>query len=783
MRVYASTKIEVTDGTNYYVLSEPKMLAADGTNIYLVNGNSLEIINKQNGQPKLYTYTAPNPEEIQHISLADETLFLFMETEVYWATTPVLAAWTKVSDLDLSGATAWHAAVTGAQTYIYFAVANEYFRVNCDDSDIQKLGEIASYYTINSIATDGNVVYFSAGLKDFPNSRLIYKNGVAMNYDKPFATTSLTFTDDKLIFISSYELHVMDKNDPESATPLPRYGNGQLSTHSSQDPIFVTALSNGDIYVIDNGIKKSIDQYAIKDGTLELEFAQTITAHSGSDGGFHFLPGSVTVIDEHRYVVADYTGIKLIDKSKKSNQTTVISTLKAKRTVYDNWQNIYLLDLNDGWHKYDLEAKEMTEKVPASQVPDESIIRTTALGDTIDPADHGLVAESWSLDRINGKIFFINSVLDRHAIKSFELPRPYWSPVGKTPYAWRNDQPLEIDQADSLYMETNRSVVLYKYPNSITPHTTRTGIGAKVQVLRGGFKCTCEEEDNCICHTLSNPHPVMLDGKEFKNCAYILYNGAAYYIDRSALAPTIFAQGELAKGDRVFKQYGNLTNSARVLVHNQPIFKFPMSTDSVLRMNRVNRNHGLKGDDYWPGLLIRREITVPDGLGQRFYEVRVDINGMPPSNGVINTDIHKYVGYINTRYVIDTYSPASKQKVSTNARVILPRELDGKLLILEMTDTGLQPYGDNECWNNKEKVRIVGEFDKKDKNGYASVMYYRDTYGQNHFEHVGFILVKYIQPDGIQWWIIVAIVALVVAASVGIYITVLYFRSSRKTPL
>jgi len=275
---------------------------------------------------------------------------------------------------------------------------------------------------------------------------------------------------------------------------------------------------------------------------------------------------------------------------------------------------------------------------------------------------------------------------------------------------------------------------------------------------------------------------ILYDGSEtikFDNYAYVLHGTTPYYISLDQLEEaeddTGFATRNLgfSADNKPFDQNDRYIGFAgRVLVLDLPIYKYPTSTNQNLIIGYVNRNFALIGNSPLPGLKLNREITVPDANG-RYYEVLVDADGNPPEDGYIDPTKHIYVGYINTRYIIDSYtSPSRAPNFQSNARITLPSWLENKLPVHAAANPDTA-YKD-EYLEHGQRIRLLEPLDRSKP--FTQVIYY----GGFEQELIGFIETAYIIPDGISGWQVAAIIGLMVSISVGIYIGIRHFRANKK---
>jgi len=795
-----AASVEHALGVNYRYLHNPQMLAADTSNIYVVNKNetgttdadSYEIIVINKTDPGASPAT-PIPLNFKplHISAAGGYIFLFEKNQVRPRNVTNLSAVITPIALNFTNCTAFHAAMSGSYFRIYYAQGADYryddYLYNTVSGFYPRSGapsptdNLDSGLVINSIADDDGVMYLAAGTNS--DTIKIYRDKSIIN-DKNFPDLrALTFAkapstaNNRLVFVSS-DLHIMNTNSPYTAYNLPRNLADQTSTKSSHTPVWATALSNNEVYVID-GFKKSVDRYRILDNTLD--FVEVMAAHKGGDSGYHYYPNAICVIDENRYMVSDEAGVKLVDMSKiKGSQITpVTSTTTVTKMVYDLWQAVYLYYTDIGVQKvsrYDLQSRTIAEISAASVPPGlEAENQKDALGKPFNPTDPAnpyydatlaaLTASQWSLDRLNGKLYWIgkNCAIYSKTVDS------YWTPKDKHHYNWQSGKLLAADVAENLYRETTNPTTAYKYPNAISP-ISQIPQGTKLQVLKY----------NAELYTTTGQaaHPNSFD------FAYVLYGSTGVYVAQSNLKETTFFTCDLKTAldfhpDNNPEEIRGETTvyigySARVLVNNLPIYKYPTG-NPVLQIGQIRRNFGLSGNDKNPGLKLNRYITVEDthisSPGHTYYEILIDENGVPPSDGIINPAKHIYVGYVKKNFVLDSYKGADRKKFSPNARVILPNDKNNQLQVYHEANDKT-PY-DGEFLAHKQRIRVSGKIDRKQT--YTLIWYegFQD-------ELPGYIETKYIVTDGISAWQIAAVIALIAALCVVGYIGIRYFRTHKK---
>jgi len=789
----ATIRNEVVTGINYKYLRKPLMLAANASHIYVVNESAaaqyqLVVMDKDGLVPDFAIELDFLP---LHISAAGIYVFLF-DTNFFYAlntnnlNTPTISS--ARPNAVPTDCTAFHATFTpspsGGDYRLYFASDNKYnwyefkdlslpmFPASAEPQSLEK-----TTLKISGITTDNTNIYLSAGVS--PIARQIYRHGTAVPLaDETFPEmTSLTFAGNRLVFIISPDIHVMNPSNPPSSAPFTNVLAGDtktLSTEKSNRPIFVSAVSANELYVIDS-FKASVDLYRLVGD--KLEFVKNVAAHRGGDRGYHFFPTSICVIDEHRYVISDEAGVKLIDTSKPKDQQLVpVSALTyITEIVYDRFESVYLYGVGGVVHKFDINKHNVVtpkgtvnkSEADANKAKQE----ITALGDPYTPsfpagatfaAGFDLATSAmWSLDRLGGRLYWLAA---NHLVQSVDIDG-YWSPKGKGHHKWNDNKPLEYTEVETgLFMKTKETAagaVLYEYPNDIGP-IHNIGAGKEVKILK--YNAVMYEQ---------NGTPVTFNNPPGKGYAFVLYGSYGEgYISHELLETTDFATTSLGfdtrnKGYNQNDEY--VGYSGRVLLHNVQLYKYPTASSPIV--GYVHRNHGLAADPQWPGLKLHRLITVVDADGSKYYEVRVDTSGIAPKDGYIDPVAHRFVGYIDVQRVIDTYRAPSLQKFSPNASI--KAKSGEKIQVYQNGDANNPVPYEDEFLVNRDRIRLPQKIDKKVK--YTQVYYYGFQ-----SELPGYVETKYIAPDGITAWQIVAIVGLITSVSVGVFIGVRHIRANRK---
>ena len=369
------TEVELAEGVRYNYLSNPRLLVADSSNIYIINENTLLKISRGTGQT---VPTMPTPSLTPNaidISIANNRIFVFWETSF------------NVYSLDLILLNT----VTGLPSSRVFAVEyknNQYnvYHANTDvlyirgyNASLSNSPASIQYFSgqaINSISTANNTVYVLAG----STFSRIYDAGTTnqiseLNNDY-YLAHSLSYIGNNMFTLIggiTPTLYLYDQAK-DTKTEVPIGNPNVMNLSSNYDPVHVFALSQTEIFVID-GIKHSIDQYAIENNALTFKF--TIAAHCGDDNGFYFDPLALCTLDDGRYLVADHAGIKLTDKSKEpKDQTTLLlprlGTNSQAPTVeaiaFDYYKHIYTYDSNKTIRKYELRGSNTLVLAPNQPV-------------------------------------------------------------------------------------------------------------------------------------------------------------------------------------------------------------------------------------------------------------------------------------------------------------------------------------------------------------------------------------------------------------------------------
>lgn len=376
---------------------------------------------------------------------------------------------------------------------------------------------------------------------------------------------------------------------------------------------------------------------------------------------------------------------------------------------------------------------------------------------------------SLSLDRLNGKLFWIGS---NYSIQSFDLSNyGYWSPKGYPSYEWNNTNnkmEYETHAKDYLYMKVKASAVLYKLPGAIKP---------KNRILI---------DSNAVKYVQVLQYSTVMGVKDL-NWAYVLYhpigtqNLEPLYISHDSIETSNdFAIKDCRQFTNKFSN-SNTINSGRVILRNTLIYLYPSSASPTI--STIHKNHGFNLDKNGPGLIINREIKVPDYDGVIFYEILVDVTGQPPNNAVGGIVPIEYclVGYVNTTNVVDTYAaPSDVSGFATNGKIKISREHnDGKGAQVYKLEAPHEPH-EGEFLVNGTRIRIIGKYgDGFTHIAYTSAWATEDGVVGEDLVFYGLVRTDEIDPDGVTWWQISAIIALIISIGVALFIGIRHWKSNK----
>jgi len=784
-------------------LNRPLMLATETGHpfMYIVNqkatpANSFEIvvINKETSAQQSATEFASLTQP-QHIALVNNHLFVFQwgatrdTVRVYPITTspsfsigtPVNITLDAIRPSPFNECTAYHIVPqTGGGFKIYYA-KGQTLRYETYDASLGYVGsdslpplQAISVVNITSITNNGETVYSSAGT---PTAQKLYEDSMELDYfdednvnRKTFiGLASLTNVGDRLIFIAG-GLHTMSAKSPFAYYEHP-ISNNDFNMEVSQKPVYVVANSATEIYVIDEN-KKSICLYNLNDNGA-LEYKRTIIGSIGANMGYHHTPHAITVIDENRYVIIDEHATKLIDTSK--NTIVDYAPIQAASIVFDQWRTVYITRMNGRVHALNISQPPSANNPRQLEVgfitPTMKLTNSLGIevdGDDLDmndtsatvingmPDDLRTQTSKWSLCRLTGRVFYI---ADNHAIRWYKPDPSYWNPSESqyAPIDWR-DNIIEYQSPEhtDLFMQIKTTAILYAYPNALRPQLRLEG--SKLQVLSLSSSMNELDANKQVINTFG----------PFDDYATVLYRGGLFYVHVDELdGNTNYYTENLG-----FHQ-DNINRIGRVLVHNLPVYRYPFGTDASLALPyQLYRNYGgLTDNTSGPGgLRILRLITEPDSRRETFYEIRIDADGKP------NHATGTHVGYVSTELVMDSHKGPDRVVFTSNARVVFStNDIANRRNMVYSDDQGTL-YSNTEKLSNRQGVRVVGELDRSKK--YTLVEY--EGYGRILS---GWIETKFIVPNGITPWQIVAIVGLIAAIGGAIAAVTIHVRARKKKHL
>jgi len=784
----------------YKYMSHPLMMAVHDEYIYLIDGREghfyLDIFNRVTlgdrtdiGAPSQRLLGVTDP---RHIDITGRYLFLFDSRAggdfvTVWNTNDMSIVTTQ--SISTQRNSAFHISNTDDGIHIVYARGASFWRTEFtpvggtfgSTSPATTLLAPHTFRTITSLTTDPSGTVFSG-----TELGLIFRERTLVQQENPFGRPipSMVFLNNRLVFIHDRNIHTMSPVDNATVQTLAPNPTNIHGTQTSQVPLSLFPFQNNQLFVID-AFKRSIDRYTIHAVTGALAFDGIVAGSQGSDGGFHFLPHAVAVIDESQYIVADLTGVKLIDT--RLNVVRHFTTDIFIDIAFDGWRTIYLTEIiTEGQyrvHRYILNpnypaflnyqvTNNLAEVLPArnftnalGEVFDLRNLTVTELNDNNIPADLREVIgnpERWSLCRLTGRIFYI-SMNHRHAIRYHQIP-DYWSPVGFEHLQWRSRDLLTVGFATTgLFQQTQniggRQTILFEYPNAIRP-MHQLNPGTQLMVL----------SDRATMYQIVSGNRVPAHANPF-DWSMVLLGNRTYYVYIGNLANTTFARRDLhlLPHPHTFR----LDNfSARVLINNMPIYRFPFAEpDQSNFVRRERRNFNLGGQANL-GLLIYRMITVPVN-NLTFFEILVDENGLSPLTQTAADDTARFnrVAFVDARWVMDSLSPARSLVFSSNARIVMPSDMHNPGLPAYAFENGVWERYEGEYLSNNQRVRIGN----RSHDGRVEVFFL----GYDGDVSV-FVDSRFVVPDGLTTWHILAIIGGSVALIVGSAVIVRHFKTRRR---
>jgi hypothetical protein len=795
-------------------LQNPLILSADNTHIYVVNKNAdnyelIKILKPQNSNS-----FAPQYFKIDNLGFAPKHIAI-VGGNLYMVDGDSLKVYsTSFTNNNLTAlcapiatgksTTAYHIAAVGNEVRFYYAYIQlsfayvEYLNITNPAAPVSSTERFFAKpnYTVSSITSNANNIYLSAG-DSGGSARQIYLGSATLSpqsIETP-NLTSLCFVPNSshLVFLNGtgkFNFTSMEILFPYKKFTVDQIASNVFSTNECHSPNFVFARSPEEIYIIDE-FKSSIDMYTIGfDG--KLTFSNIVVASKGADNGYHLSPRAVEVIDEYRYVVADATGVKLVNT--RFNTVTPICALLVDRILFDEWKHIYLIGeetVQNGIvvSKYKITKNIATggdvieymgivdggiSSIPLSVPPmplnslgvpitTDDIRDIPFIGAALEYAENenfnaqqtdNLLSSyrpMWSLCRETGKVFYVSTEgAERHIIRSYTIAG-YYKILEKSPYDWTRH--LYTDGAENLFMRLSVDTVLYNLPNALHPVEKICPAGTDMSIVStqsymfgtAGFCGTQNIAD-------FDPSPAF-------SYAMVVLPSGVFYVKNTNLVPVNF---QIAREDLGFIERAEHKYGVRVLVPNLPIYRYPSNTYPVdeadVIVGRLVRNFALNGNNVkTPGLEIIRKIHIESML-KDFYEIHITDTGAPPnplSGTVYNPAVHKYVGYVDSSFVNDTYLGAGRTLFTPNARVQVRTNInDGQGIKVYTLPTGAAADESvGEYLKNNKKVKILGNYNKRA--AYTQVQYLE--YG---VIIEGWVETRYIKPDGISSIQIVAIVVL-----------------------
>ena len=770
--VVAHAKLETIDGVKYLYLQNPTMLAASASKLFVVDGDELIVLDKAEytETPVRVALGGFHPVEI---GFAHGNLFLYDKVDVQIRNENNLSTVVKTISFTATSS-AFHVAEVGPNFRIYNAARWEEYGADLEIVAFQPI-DVPANVKILSITTAANGSIYYVGEAQ-ARVRRIYENGREFDTTSPFNKLGgIAAVDNRLVFISS-GLWLATVGTPPTYFEVSLAKDDVFSVEANNEPAYVCAYDKNQVYVID-AIKRSIDRYRIDEERKTLVFAEVVVASNGSDNGYHLGPNNICVLDENRYVVADEIGVKIIDK-KINRYIPHFTKMQVDNVLWDGYEYLYLTQ-GATVHRFEvLSSSNIVARgvVPAATIAGLLGTKKNALNEDIIIEDDDVKAVSWDVDRVNGVIYY---VAENHAIRSKVIP-DYWKPTDYKHLDWTRGMVPYADAQSNLFVKTKSTAILYAYPNAIMAQTKLRNVGEKLRVISTKSRLYDKTTGAAACAEMDYAYVLYQSGAFTAPVAYYVSLNDVEVADASEYSTTDFSAGNIRalglSDDLIFLAENNpmgaggawVGYSGRVLINNLEIFKYPVNADAgVIKVNnkavKVKRNFGLVTGQATPGLVINRLIYTPDANGYTFFEVRLDANGVPRADG-------DFVGFFDTRYIMDAFAEPNKKPWSPNARIVLARDYnDGKGLQVYESIDGTPIEYEGEFLQNRQAVLVIGTLDKNQK--YVKIQYY--GYDQ---PLEGYVESAYVFHYGISALQIVGIIALGAAIGVGSFFTVRYLR-------
>lgn len=490
--------------------------------------------------------------------------------------------------------------------------------------------------------------------------------------------------------------------------------------------------------------------------------------------GYNYNPLAIYCIDETRYIVADFGGVKLMRSADDTPIADFPETDQKKAKLfyeirYDLWQNVYLRSpevTGSKWHNYTINLSNNTVRYIGETDP--NYLPTTPITDSTDRAPYTTLDAKTSLCRETGELFrIVGGEIERTPAPAdyFKILDTKTKDFTKHIYEYANRQ--------NIFMRAGRDVVLYRFPNAVRP-IEMVSAGAQFQIIT-------ERSE------LYNADQTDITTAEYGkfNWAYVLHQtyGGVYVENRNgSLMPTTYSREGTALDFDV----------ARTLMNDLPIWRFPTTRYPLpssaaykeMIIGHLPRNFALSGVEAQPGLKILREITIHDAGGRAYYEIRIDINGHAPNPNrtgeALDPERHAYVGYIDSRFVTDSRKLLDEHRVSTNAKIVLPPDKRaGGISVYYLDVDGNLVANENETLYHGARVQVTTKLNEK----FTKVLFagYGNVEGDHDFtSRDGYIETIYISRDGITPWQIVSVIALITSLGVVVFISIQYLKKRRQ---
>lgn len=385
-RINASSANTRHANSNYYFLTNPKMMTADNTHVYAINDRQLLVLNTSGDLVTPVPSYSINFDPI-YIKHSGNIVFLF-EADGF---TPFLN--NTIQSKIIYGAT--HnffdaiyvptlPGVNEAFYRVFYANTTEYgwydYKVNTNgtlDSDIlsSSLSVPRRFTTsvtqqITAIACeDRNTLFICTSEKiwaDEPEEYNIFQVTLTTHalarahsrYLDGFTSFAVVANKNMFVYINNNgNLTLFDRSTDTPYIVQLDDDRSTFKTYTSRKPTFVTTVGS-QVYAIDEE-KRSIDLYTINGSALVHD--RIIAAHRGGDSGFFNRPTSMTLISSSvrstpitssEYLVTDRAGQIIYNKLDADGRITsspffADSSLRLSdnvRATYDNFDTVYIYD-------------------------------------------------------------------------------------------------------------------------------------------------------------------------------------------------------------------------------------------------------------------------------------------------------------------------------------------------------------------------------------------------------------------------------------------------------